>query len=152
MIKELLAYTVGILFYCPINIFIHEVGHAFFIKMFGGKMKRIQVGYGSPAFEFGKIVVNKYFFIFGAAEFDERTLKIKNKLSAFFIYFGGVLFNIIFLVLAIIAFNTHDPGSIYKGYYIGFTVTLIISALIPMTYPDGSFSDGKHIFKIFKSE
>lgn len=79
---------------------------------------------------------------------NTHTVKIKNKIGDFFIIFGGVLFNIISLIIVILIFNAYNPNSFLKGYYIGFTITLIISALIPVTYPNGYDSDGKNIFKL----
>lgn len=149
MIFDLIGYAIGLFIFSPLNIFIHELGHAFFIKIFGGKLKKIYIGTGEPLFDIGKIVVNKYFFLFGLADYDSSSLSINNRLSSFFIAIGGVLFNLITLFIVILAFNSYDPGNFLKGYYIGFTCMLIISAIVPITYPDGSYSDGKHIMRLF---
>lgn len=149
MLQDILGYSIGLIVYSPLNILIHECGHAFFVKFFGGNIRSIQIGTGESKFSWGKIVVNKYFFLFGLADFDQKTLKVNNKFSIFFIFFGGVLFNIIVLIAVILIFNKYDPGHFLKGYYIGFTTTLILSALFPMTYPNGFDSDGKHILRLF---
>lgn len=149
MLQDILGYTIGLIVFSPLNIMIHECGHAFFVKFFGGSIRNIYIGTGEPKFSWGKIVVNKYFYLFGLADFDQETLKVNNKFSNFLIAFGGALFNTIVLVAVILIFNQYDAGHFLKGYYIGFTVTLIVSALIPMTYPNGYDSDGKHILRLF---
>ncbi|WP_156857888.1 site-2 protease family protein [Oceanobacillus sp. AG] len=143
-----LGYLIGLLIYSPFNLIIHELGHAFFIKLLGGKINKIQIGVGGPLINLKGFSFNKYFFILGYVDFDYSTVKIKNKIGDFFIIFGGVLFNIISLIIVILIFNAYNPNSFLKGYYIGFTITLIISALIPVTYPNGYDSDGKNIFKL----
>lgn len=150
MLETIIGYTIAILIYFPINIFIHECGHAFFVKVFGGDIKNIHIGIGEPLFKRGNIIINKYFFMFGLAEFESTSLKINNKFTQFLIGIGGVLFNVISLVIVILIFNLYDPGHFLKGYYIGFTSFLIFSALIPVTYPHGYDSDGKLIMKLFK--
>lgn len=151
MLEVILGYAVSILVFSPMNIFIHECGHAFFAKLFGEKIESIQIGIGEPLFNVGKVVVNKSFFMFGLAEIAEHSLKVTNKFARFLIAIGGVLFNAISLVIVILIFNTFDPGHFLKGYYIGFTSFLILSALIPVTYHHGYDSDGKHIVNIFKN-
>lgn len=143
-----LGYLIGFLIYSPFNLIIHELGHAFFIKLLGGKINRIHIGVGDSLINLKGFSFNKYFFILGYVDFDYSTVKIKNKIGDFFIIFGGVLFNIISLIIIISIFNAYNPNSFLKGYYIGFTITLIISALIPVTYPNGYDSDGKNIFKL----
>ncbi|WP_440895355.1 site-2 protease family protein [Amphibacillus sp. Q70] len=152
MLQDMLGYCIGLFVYSPINILIHECGHAFFVKLFGGKIRNISIGTGEPKLTWGKIIINKYFFLFGLADFDRRTLKVDHKFAIFLIFLGGALFNIITLIVVILIFNQYDPGHFLKGYYIGFTITLIVSALVPMTYPHGYDSDGKHIIRLFTNK
>lgn len=149
MLYTIIGYIVGIFIFCPLNLFIHELGHAFFIKLFGGKIKHIHIGVGDSLFTFSKFIVHRSFFIFGFVEFDEDTLKIHNTTSNVLIGLGGVLFNALSLIVVIIIFNLYDPSNFLKGYYIGFTLTLILSALVPITYSDGTDSDGKGVLKNF---
>jgi hypothetical protein len=152
LLQEIIGYAAGIFIFSPINLFIHELGHAFFIKVFGGKMKCIYVGSGEPILKIQKVVINKYFFLFGLADYEDHSIKITNKLSYFLIAIGGVLFNAITLTIVILVFNAYDPNHFLKGYYIGFTAMLILSAIIPITYPDGNESDGKYIMNLLKNK
>ena len=43
-------------------MFIHELGHAFFVKLFGGIILKMEIGIGEPLFNIGKIQVNKFFY------------------------------------------------------------------------------------------
>ncbi len=147
MLEEISGYAIGLLIFCPFNSIIHELGHVFFVKLFGGKITSIEIGYGNVWFRFWKWKIRQYFFMYGSMTFKEDSLTINNRAARLLIDAGGILANIGMLILVISLFNHYAPGSFIKGYYIGFTATLLISVLIPYSLPDGTDSDGKSLLK-----
>lgn len=71
-----LGYLIGLLIYSPFNLIIHELGHAFFIKLLGGKINKIHIGVGGPLINLKGFSFNKYFFILGYVDFDYSTVII----------------------------------------------------------------------------
>lgn len=151
MIELIIGYAVALFIFQPINVLIHEIGHASFAKMFGGKIEKVEIGIGDPFFSIGKYVqVNKVFFMMGALHYDNNLDQKRHKVRLSLVALGGVLFNLLTVVLFISykAYTGHQH--FLDGYFFGFTAVLIISALIPVTYSTGYDSDGKWLLDIWK--
>lgn len=130
-------------------IFIHELGHAFFVKINGGKVKNIQLGIGGEIFSIGIFSINRVFFIGGLCSWEWGNQQVSN-FQKFFVYIGGVLFNGLFigaLFLFRILFNVE---SIYIGYLNFINFLLIILCLIPIYYSKDLPSDGKQLIDLLK--
>ncbi|ARS34680.1 site-2 protease family protein [Pontibacter actiniarum] len=135
----------------PLISFLHEAGHVFFAWLMGGKNIRVTVGTGSLLFRIGMLEVRKYYFWYGVCTFDN--LKRKHRLANILIFSGGTLFNAISAVLVIylIENNLLEPGMLtYQFTY--FSMYYIFFALLPMPYPDGSYSDGKIILDLIRDK
>ncbi|MCM3757308.1 hypothetical protein M3197_07370 [Sporosarcina aquimarina] len=153
MIETIIGYVIALFIFQPLNVFIHEIGHAFFVKIFGGNVFKIEVGVGEPLIRIGSIQINKQFFMFGICRCeynptDPSLLNEKVKLS--FIALGGVIFNLmtIFILIALKLNTTHHH--FLDSYFFGFTGFLILSAIIPLTYFTGLKSDGWILVNIWR--
>ncbi|VDG97741.1 Uncharacterised protein [Lysinibacillus sphaericus] len=145
LIETIIGYVVALFIFQPLNVFIHENGHAFFVKIFGGQVFKIEIGIGDPLFNIGSLQVNKQFFMFGICRCeynspDPTLLNEKIKLSL--IALGGIIFNLltIFILIVVKIYTSHHH--FLDGYFFSFTGILILSALIPVTYFTGYKSDG----------
>lgn len=152
MFENLIAYAVALFLFQPPNVLIHEYGHAFFVKIFGGRVTNIEVGIGEPLFRVGHVQVNKQFFIFGMCRYEGTPEISKSRLKLSFIAVGDVLFNAVTITLLILIKVYTDHNHFLNGYYFGVTGMLILSALFPMTYSTGLYSDGKWLVTIWKKD
>ncbi|WP_432355588.1 site-2 protease family protein [Sporosarcina sp. A2] len=155
MIETIIGYVVALFIFQPLNVFIHENGHAFFVKVFGGVVFKIEIGIGEPLFNIGFIQVNKQFFMFGICKCeynptDPTSINERVKLSL--IALGGVIFNLItiLILIAVKMYSAHHH--FLDGYFFSFTGILVLSALIPVTYFTGYKSDGLVLINIWKKE
>ncbi|VXB19724.1 conserved membrane hypothetical protein [Bacillus sp. 349Y] len=152
MLENLIAYAVALFLFQPLNVLIHEYGHAFFVKIFGGRVTNIEVGIGEPLFRVGHVQVNKQFFIFGMCRYEGTPEISKSRLKLSFIAVGGVLFNAVTITMLILVKVYTDHNHFLDGYYFGATGMLILSALLPVTYSTGFHSDGKRLVNIWKKD
>ncbi|MBM7646206.1 membrane-associated protease RseP (regulator of RpoE activity) [Scopulibacillus daqui] len=149
MIKFLIDNFIIILLLLPLTSLIHELGHAFFGKMFGGKVVEISLGYGPSLFKLGIFNINKFYFFWG---YCRVILPDNNRISKFLFHIGGVLFNFLFLfflyVLRVV-FNVHSD---YIGNLNIINFVMIMTCLIPINYFDNTPSDGKRLLEIIKKD
>lgn len=132
----------------PICILVHELGHAFFITLWGWKVTNIQVGWGDTLIKIGKLSVNKMFFIGGLCSYErpDHVSKIKKA----FVHLGGVFFNALFIgVLYWLSFFFKTE---YIGYLNFMNSLLILICLIPCNDPRGYPSDGKQFLRLLRKE
>ncbi|MFD1608491.1 site-2 protease family protein [Oceanobacillus luteolus] len=147
----MVGYSVAFFIFQPLNVFIHELGHAFFVKIYGGTIQKIEIGIGEHLFRIGKVQINKQFFIMGLCRYDIDSSNL-NKFRLAFIALGGVIFNLMTILLLIAIKLYTDHHHFLDGYFFGFTGVLILSALIPVTYPTGYDSDGRWLINILKDK
>lgn len=135
----------------PVISLLHEAGHVFFAWIMGGKNIRISVGTGKKLFEVGMLEVRKYYFWYGLCTFEN--LKVNKSFSHVLIFFGGSLFNTTAAlgVVALIQHQVLEP-TILTYQFTYFSLYYIFFALLPMTYPDGTHSDGKIIMDLIKKK
>ncbi len=140
---------IGIFVLLPFIILLHELGHAFFAKLFGNKNIKITIGSGKPILNLKFIEIRKIYFWFG--NYNSSRDKEISKLKKILILSGGALVNLItattlwiLLENKIIEYNFLIPIFISYSFYVG------IGTLIPITYYNGTNSDGKQIYQILK--
>ncbi len=110
LIEKILIF---VLFLCPI-VFVHELGHFFFARLFGVRVETFSIGFGPKILKWKKgateyalsvIPLGGYVKMFGddpfsddeMSEEDKRDSYLhKSKWARFWIVFGGPLSNIIF--------------------------------------------------------
>lgn len=131
----------------PICTMVHELGHAFFIKLWGWKVKKIQIGWGDTLISIGRLSINKIFFISGATSYERPDKVSKTKWAI--VLLGGVIFNGFFIgVLYLVSL-------FFKTEYIGIMNFLsclyILWCLIPYTDLQGRSSDGKQLLSLLRS-
>ena len=139
----------GLFIFEPIIVLIHELGHAFFNFIFGGKTKKIVIRKGKRLFSIGILEIRRWYFYSGqcsvkSPENDSKPLTI-------IMLLGGVLFQLftgIILVL-LVKLGIIEYGN-WLDVFLNFSLFMAVSAIIPVTYPDNTNSDGKQIYQIIK--
>lgn len=149
IIETFIGYIVALFIFQPLSVLIHELGHAFFAKLFGGKIVKLEIGIGEPLFSLEKFQLNKYFFIMGYCSY-ESNLTEQNRIKLSLIALGGVFFNLATIVMLILIKLYTDHSHFLDGYFFGFTGILVLFSIIPVTYFTGDISDGKWLIKIWK--
>lgn len=146
-IEDIPKFILAFFILLPVISTIHEFGHVFFAWLMGGRNIKITVGTGKPIFRRWILEVRQYYFWYGFCTFDN--VKRQRRLASILIYSGGALFNllaaigIIFLVEGSIL-----EESLFTYQFTYFSLYYIFFALMPIPYPDGTFSDGRIILDL----
>lgn len=147
MASDLLNLVMYIV-YLPIIILIHELGHAAFIVLFGGKVTEMSLGRGEEAARFGKFVINKNSWWTGFCAWEDIDSFAKYK--KFLIYMGGIIFN---LATATAVWILGDAQ--YADWYRSFIVASYFMAVLnvlPIDYKNLNLkSDGLQCLELIKS-
>ncbi|KAA5547826.1 site-2 protease family protein [Adhaeribacter rhizoryzae] len=150
-INDLPKFFLAFFLVLPIISFVHEAGHVFFAWLMGGKNITVIVGTGNKLFHWWILEVREYYFWYGFCSFDN--LKHNKRLSNILIFSGGVLFNALaaIAVMYLVQVKSVESGMLtYQFTY--FSMYYIFFALLPMPYPDGSYSDGKVILDLIRNK
>ncbi len=139
----------GLFIFEPIIVLIHELGHAFFNFIFGGKTKKIVIGKGKRLFSIGILEIRRWYFYSGqcsvkSPENDSKPLTI-------IMLLGGVLFQLFtgIILLLLVKLGIIEHGN-WLDVFLSFSFVMAVSAIIPITYPDGMNSDGKQIYQTIR--
>jgi Zn-dependent protease len=120
---------------------IHELGHYFFAKLFGGKVI-VHIGTGNILFNLGSVRIRKLYFYDGWCEYISLSRK-SSKMDKVLVYLGGSLFNIasILILNGLIIKGILVPNIfIYQFTY--FSFYFIFFSLFPINHLNGCPSDG----------
>jgi len=150
-INDIPKFFLAFFLVLPIISFIHEAGHVFFAWLMGGRNIKVTVGTGDVLFRVGMLEVRKYYFWYGLCSFDN--LRRNHRLANILIFLGGVLFNAASTLVAmyLVEEEVVEPGMLtYQFTY--FSMYYIFFALLPMPYPDGTYSDGKVILDLIRNK
>ena len=148
----------GILIGLPSRLLIHEVGHAFFVKIFGGQIEKIKMGEGKKICSIGLIDIHGWYFVRGSIAFNN--IKIKTKISNVLILLGGLIFNFITLELVnylgklhnpsfMVVMGYGDPISIILRTIVEYSILILILNLLPIKL-FGMNTDGKQLYQFIK--
>ena len=129
----------------PIIILIHEVGHVFFVKLFGGKTCRIVLGSGKKILSLEKIDIYTLCFTGGICFYED--LKMDNKISQISIALGGIIFNIMAFFISILLLK--HINNLYLTHFKNLNLILAIYNMLPLTVKNFD-SDGKQLYKTLK--
>ncbi|MGD7044341.1 site-2 protease family protein [Jeotgalibacillus proteolyticus] len=143
----LLNFIIIALFIFPFIAFIHEAGHAFFIKVFGGEINEFAIGSGDVLWGKNAFRINKAYFAGGRVITVTDDLFSKNQ--KVFIILGGVLFNL-FSALALDLYTGYS-FFVFRNYLDSFVFVSYINVfinLLPFTTINGK-SDGKKLAELF---
>lgn len=132
----------------PIVTLIHEMGHYFFARLFGGNME-INIGSGKSLLRVGPIRLNRIYFWDGWCQYE--ALRHENKFTNIMVYAGGALFNLasILIVNGLIYAGVFET-SIFTYQFAYFSFYFIFFSLFPIDHPNGYPSDGKAIVNVFR--
>ncbi|MEJ8803484.1 site-2 protease family protein [Pontibacter sp. H249] len=150
-INDLPKFFLAFFLVLPAISFLHEAGHVFFAWLMGAKNIKVTIGSGSVLFKAGILEIRKYYFWYGQCSFDN--LKRNKRLANLLIFSGGVLFNAAaaVAVMYMVEEDMVEAGLLtYQFTY--FSMYYIFFALLPMPYPDGSYSDGKVILDLIQNK
>ena len=149
-INDIPKFFLAFFLVLPVISFLHEAGHVFFAWLMDGKNIKVTVGTGDVLFRLGMLEVRQYYFWYGLCSYDN--LKRNQRFSNILIFSGGVLFNALSAVAVVylVEEDVIEPGMLtYQFTY--FSMYYIFFALLPMPYPDGSYSDGKYILDLIRN-
>ncbi|WPP52006.1 hypothetical protein [Catalinimonas niigatensis] len=139
----------GLFPYAPVNFIFTRGRSCFFAWLMSGKNIKVIIGTGKVLFRLGILEVRKYYFWCGVCSFDN--LKNNQRFTNILVFSGGVLFNAIttMLVMYLVEEETVETGILtYQFTY--FSMYYTFFALLPMSYPDGTYSDGKVILDLIR--
>ncbi|MBM7649830.1 hypothetical protein JOC78_002814 [Bacillus ectoiniformans] len=142
-LSDMVTFAWAFFITLPLTLIIHTGGHAFFIKLFGGKAT-LTIGRGGKLFAFGPLDIRKLYFIDAACYFD--AIRKERRWKHALIYAGGPLFNIISILLVngFIHAGVLEPHMFFYQF-VYFSVYLVFFSLLPIEYGEDNPSDGKAI-------
>ncbi len=145
----LINFVIIGLFIFPFIALIHESGHAFFIKLFGGKIREFAIGNGETLWKVNAFTIKKAYFVGGrVVSENEEVFSKKQKL---FFFLGGVIFN--FLSALILDLFTGYEFWVFRNYLDSFIFVSYINVvinLVPLTTIIGK-TDGKRIVELYNN-
>ncbi|KKK38730.1 hypothetical protein WQ57_07010 [Mesobacillus campisalis] len=146
--RDFIGFLWAFLLIYPIVSIVHILGHACFVRMFGGKFK-VAVGRGKVMFERGPFTIHRMYFL--DSYVDYTPLKWSNCITHFFVHAGGVVFNLgsTFLLNYLIANGYLEPKAVFEKYSY-FSIWFATFALLPVEYGDGKYSDGLSMYLILR--
>lgn len=147
--NDMATFIIAFFVTLPIVAIIHSLGHLFFAKIFGGQIK-LSLGKGKTLFSFGILEIRLLYFFDSECHYQQ--LKIDNKISHSLVHAGGIIFNIIAIVLV----NTAIYAGLFSKHiffyqFVYFSVYYIFFALLPIKYGKYHYSDGKAILTIIRT-
>ena len=140
-------FVIG-LFIFPFIALIHETGHAFFLKLFGGTFKEFSIGNGDVLWNKNKFYIKKAYFAGGRVV--PVSIELLNKRQKAFFFLGGVIFNLL-SALALDLVTGYEFW-IFRNYLDSFIFVSYLNVLInliPLTTIVGT-TDGKKLVELYK--
>lgn len=133
----------------PMVSLIHEFGHVLISKLLGAKNVKIIIGSGKVLVDTKFFEIRKYYFYYGFCYFEN--IDDESRWRNLFIYSGGILGNIIssYLLIYLIRHEILEE-TIFTYQFLYFSLYYVFFSLLPMSYPDGNYSDGKIIYHLLK--
>lgn len=143
---SLIELFVGIFVFLPIITLIHESGHLFFNRLFGGRPNKVVLGAGKKLFSIGILEVKRYFFMLGYCTHSDTECKALRIVELA----GGVLFQLLtcLLINMLVDLRIIKHSSWYD-VFISLTLYIALSAMIPIKYHNID-SDGMQIYKVLR--
>lgn len=151
IVVHIIFLSMGTLFLIiPIIIIIHEIGHAFFISLFKGRVTEISIGKGRKLVKLGIFSFYTYFFMGGYCH-SEPPKKEYTLFQSIFITTGGILFNLI--SAAIVGYLSNYKLGSYNNLldaFIFWSLMLSLITIIPINI-GSTPTDGRMLFKLLLS-
>ncbi|TLS38152.1 hypothetical protein [Pseudalkalibacillus caeni] len=146
--SDIWIFILALLLTLPLVTAIHQAGHVFFARIFGGKIK-FAIGAGKTIIRIGPLEIKRIYFMDGWCQYSD--ISVNKKWAHLLIYFGGSLFNIasILIVNSLIHMGVL-PVHLFFYQFVYFSIYLVFFSLFPLQYRDGHPSDGKAIYDLVK--
>jgi len=133
----------------PLVSLIHELGHVIIAKILGATNVKIIIGSGRILLNTRIFEIRKYYFYYGYCYFEN--IDDDSRWKNLFIYSGGILANILVAILLIYVMSGDFlDTTIFTYQFLYFSMYYVFFALLPISYPDGNYSDGKIIYHLLK--
>jgi len=147
-LSDLPMFFINFFFILPIVTLVHEAGHVWVARLFGGKI-HFCIGTGKTIFNIGKLEVKKKYFMEGWCQYEDLTY---NKTWAHVsIYLAGSIFNmIVILMINYLIFADILPQALFFYQYSYFSVYFIFFSLFPYRDDDGKPSDGLAVYDVIR--
>lgn len=147
-LKDIPTFFWSFFLVLPLVSIIHQLGHTFFVVIFGGKGS-FDLGRGRILFRIGFFKFRKLYFLDSFC--DYRDLKIDNKLTHALVYLGGTFFNLLTVIITntLIAQEILPP-TLFFYQFAYFSVYFVFFALLPVHYGKGHPSDGMALIELIK--
>ena len=146
--QEQLINILMYIIYMPIVVIIHELGHAFFVVLFGKEVREIHLGFGEDLFRIKRFVVKKSVWSIGYCSWEN--LDSLTWYKKILIFLGGIIFN---LVTATLVWIYGDAN--YADWYRAFIVFSYFLAVVNLLPFKSNFtkieSDGLQCIKLLNS-
>lgn len=150
-INDLWKFFLSFFLVLPIVTVIHEMGHYFFAKLFGGKVI-VHIGTGNILFKFGSMRIRKLYFYDGWCEYISLSKKA-SKLDKVLVYLGGSLFNILSIfILNTLILNDFLEPSIFYYQFTYFSFYFLFFSLFPINHLNGCPSDGMAVLNLLTNK
>lgn len=147
--NDMMTFVIAFFVTLPLVALIHSLGHLFFARLFGGKIKLI-LGRGRTLFSFKLFELRLIYFFDSACHYQQ--LKINNKFTHSLVHAGGIIFNVISIILVNSFIHLGIfPKHLFFYQFVYFSVYYIFYALLPVQYGDNHYSDGKSIMTIIRN-
>ena len=133
----------------PVVSLIHEFGHVLMAKLLGAKNVKIIIGSGKVLLNTKFLEIRKYYFYYGFCYFEN--ISDESRWRNLSIYSGGLLGNLLSSCLIIyLVSNQYLEATVFTYQFLYFSLYYVFFSLLPMSYPDGNYSDGKIIYHLLK--
>lgn len=146
----LINFVIIALFIFPFIALIHESGHAFFVKLFGGEISEFAIGNGEVLWKKKFFIIKKAYFVGGRVVAKNMEEFSKTQKALFFL--GGVIFN--FLSAFVLDLLMGYEFGVFRNYLDSFIFVSyfnVVINLVPLTTIIGT-SDGKKLVELYKTK
>lgn len=146
--NDMITFVWAFFLTLPLVAFIHSAGHLFFAVLFGGKAK-VVLGQGRLLLSLGIFKMRMLYFVDCYSYYEG--LKVNNRITQTLVRAGGVIFNLLSIILVNSAISAgYLPKHMFFYQFVYFSVYYIFFDLLPTKYGEGQYSDGKAIWNIWK--
>ena len=147
IINPIISFVI-ITLLCTLTGIIHELGHLFFVKVFGGKVTKFCIGFGRDIIKIGVIRI-RIFFILGGSVHSKDWRK-HTLFSKIFFIMGGILFNLITIItLKLLMGFTSTKIYYYLSILYEYNLYFIVFNLLPITVFNINL-DGKQLYELIR--
>lgn len=145
----MINFVIIALFIFPFIALIHEAGHAFFLKLFGGEISEFSIGNGDVLWKRNKFTIRKAYFAGGKVVTPSLDRLSTAQKALFFL--GGVIFNLLSAIALDVA--TGYEWWVFRSYldsFIFVSYLNVVINLVPLITVAGK-TDGKKLTDLLQN-